>query len=135
MEWIQGITIKVPCSIEELDGMLANDSDLFIEHDKWIRDVLNQPSDMLKNELQAMLASLVLGETQIKLALSGVHLKEPVRMVFVSAPPHGLEPRTLWLTAVSEPSTAPDPPRNTPNCVTITGLFVFQGRGVHRMAC
>jgi hypothetical protein len=59
-------------SIKELNGIFPNDTDLFTEYSRWIRDVLNQPPDLLKNGLQTLLASLVLGETKIKLALSVV---------------------------------------------------------------
>jgi len=65
--------------------VLSNDTDLFTGYSRRIRDTLNQPPDLLKNGLQVLLASLILHQPEIKLALSGVPLKEPVRMVFVSA--------------------------------------------------
>jgi len=37
-------------------------------------------------------------DLDLKLALSGVNLKEPVRVVFFVAPPAGLEPATWSLT-------------------------------------
>jgi site-specific DNA recombinase len=78
-------------SIEELNRILSNDTDQFAEYSRRIHEVLNQPPDLMKNGLQVLLASLILDTTEIKLALSEGPLKEPVRMVFVSAPPDRLE--------------------------------------------
>ena len=72
-------------SIGELKWMLSNDTDLFTEYSRRIHEVLNQPPDLLKNGLQVLLATLILDGAEIKLALSGVPLKEPVRMMFVPA--------------------------------------------------
>lgn len=47
----------------------------------------NQPPDLLKNGLQALLAAFVLNETEIKLAPSGVNHKRPVLMLFVFSSP------------------------------------------------
>jgi hypothetical protein len=43
-------------------------------------------------------AKLLLMDTEMKLALSGVNLKEPVRVTLALAPPDGLEPPTGRLT-------------------------------------
>ena len=54
--------------------------------------------------IKDLIASLVLEETQIKVALSGVNRKGPVSTVSCFAPPVGLEPTTWWLTATRSAS-------------------------------
>ena len=44
---------------------------------------------MQKKGLKELISSLILRETQIKVALSGVNLKEPVSAVFASSPQTG----------------------------------------------
>ena len=89
----------------ELESIRKNGTDLHKGLKSKIRDVLelveNQPEnadkqarERSKAEMRRLFAFLQLHETQIKTALSGVHLKEPVSKVFASSPPLGLEPRT-----------------------------------------
>ncbi len=81
-------------AIRELEYIVQNDGDLFSAYSRRIRKVLEGPAQGLKDGLQGLIASLLLTDTQIKLALSGVPLREPVRLVFASSPPEGLEPPT-----------------------------------------
>lgn len=73
-------------TILELENLIFEDQNLFSEYSGWIQEVLNQPENGIKKGLKDLIASLILQETQIKVALSGVNLKEPVRVVFASAP-------------------------------------------------
>ena len=81
-------------AIRELESIVQDDGDLFTAYGRRIRKVLDGPAEGLKTGLQGLIASLLLADTQIKLALSGVPLKEPVRLLFASSPPEGLEPPT-----------------------------------------
>lgn len=85
----------------ELESFRKNGTDLYKGLKSKIRDVLelveNQPENMDKQtrerskaEMRRLFAFLQLQETQIKTALSGVHLKEPVSKVFAPSPPLGL---------------------------------------------
>jgi hypothetical protein len=47
---------------------------------------MKKPANLQKKGLKKLICSLILQETQIKVALSGVNLKEPVRVVFASSP-------------------------------------------------
>ncbi|UCB45804.1 MAG: hypothetical protein JSV25_16650, partial [Spirochaetota bacterium] len=67
---------------------------LFGEYSSWIHSVMKKPANLQKKGLKELISSLILQETQIKVALSGVNLKEPVSAVFASSPPAGLEPAT-----------------------------------------
>jgi hypothetical protein len=49
--------------------------------------VLDQTGDGLKLGIHELISRLLLMDTEMKLALSGVDLKEPVRVVFAFAPP------------------------------------------------
>ena len=50
---------------------------------------LKKPINLQKKGLKELISSLILQETQIKVALSGFNLKEPVRVVFDSSPLFG----------------------------------------------
>jgi site-specific DNA recombinase len=80
--------------VREMESIVQNDGDLFTSYSRRIRKGLDGPAEGLKDGLQGLIASLLLTDTQIKLALSGVPLREPVRLVFASSPPEGLEPPT-----------------------------------------
>ena len=56
--------------------------------------LLRRIGEGLKLGIQGLISSLLLMDTEMKLALSGITLKEPVRVPFVFAPPDGLEPPT-----------------------------------------
>ena len=104
-------------TIQGLKKLLFNDENLFADYSSRVREVLDlQPTNMedgsirvpenqkmapetLKNAFKDLLASLILEETAVKIALSCVNKKALCSSVFASAPPHGLEPRTWWLTA------------------------------------
>jgi site-specific DNA recombinase len=81
-------------SIRQMESILENESDLFTSYSRWIRKVLDQTGERLKLGIQGIVSRLLLMDTEMKLALSGVSLKEPVRVAFVFAPPAGLEPAT-----------------------------------------
>jgi hypothetical protein len=55
---------------------------------------MKKPANLQKKGLKELISNLILQETQIKVALSGVNLKEPISAVFASSPPAGLEPAT-----------------------------------------
>ena len=78
----------------ELESIVQDDGDLFSAYSWRIRTVLDGPAEGLKAGLQGLIASLLLTDTQIKVALSGVPLREPVRLLFAPSPPEGLEPPT-----------------------------------------
>jgi len=74
-------------SILELENLISKNESLFGEYSNWIHRVMEKPSNLQKDGLKELISSLILQETHIKVALSGVNLKEPVRVVFASSPP------------------------------------------------
>jgi hypothetical protein len=50
---------------------------------------MKKPANLQKKGLKELISNLILQETQIKVALSGVNLKEPISAVFASFPPLG----------------------------------------------
>ena len=86
--------LSVYASISELENLTSENESLFGEYSGWIHGVMKKPANLQKKGLKELISSLILQETQINVALSGVNLKEPVRVVFASAPPAGLEPAT-----------------------------------------
>ncbi|MFW6138460.1 MAG: hypothetical protein ACOC7U_04725, partial [Spirochaetota bacterium] len=86
--------LSVYHTISELENLVSKNESLFGEYSRWIHNVLKKPVNLQKKALKELISSLILRETQIKVALSGVNLKEPVRIVFASSPPAGLEPAT-----------------------------------------
>ena len=70
----------------ELGSILENDADLFTAYSRQIQKVLDGPAEGLKAGLHGLIASLLLMDTEIKLALSGGPLREPVRAVLVPSP-------------------------------------------------
>ena len=87
-------TAFVNHTISELGKLVLEDTALFGEYKNRIKQALNKERNQLKNVLQDLISGLFLEEAQIKTALCSVNHREPVSVVFVSAPPHGLEPRT-----------------------------------------
>jgi DNA invertase Pin-like site-specific DNA recombinase len=81
-------------SIREMESLIENEDDQFTRYSQWIRKVLDQSGEALKLGIQGLISSLLLMDTEMKLALSGVPLREPVRLLLVSSPPAGLEPTT-----------------------------------------
>ncbi|MCX7038121.1 MAG: hypothetical protein NT005_03160 [Spirochaetes bacterium] len=81
-------------STRQMESILENESDLLTSYSRWIRKVLDRSGEALKLGIQGLISSLLLMDTEMKLALSGVPLKEPVRVAFSAAPPAGLEPAT-----------------------------------------
>ena len=73
-------------SISELETLLFEDAGLYGEYRKRIRHTLNEEQNKLKNGLQTLVSGLILEEAHIKTALCGVNHREPVSVVFVSAP-------------------------------------------------
>jgi site-specific DNA recombinase len=81
-------------SVQKMEAVLWNEDDLFSGYSGWIRKVLDRSGEALKLGIQGLISSLLLMDTEMKLALSGVPMKEPVRVSFAFAPPAGLEPAT-----------------------------------------
>jgi site-specific DNA recombinase len=81
-------------SMRQMESVLRNEDDQFTRYSRWIQKVLDQSGEGLKLGIQGLISRLLLMDTEMKLALSGVPLKEPVRVVFALAPPDGLEPPT-----------------------------------------
>ena len=81
-------------TILELENLTSKNESLFGDYSGWIHGVIKKPTNLQKKGLKELISSLILQDTQIKVALSGVNLKEPVRVVFASSPPAGLEPAT-----------------------------------------
>ena len=81
-------------AVRELESTVQNDGDAFSAYSRRIRKVLDMPAEGLKAGLLGLIAGLLLADTEIKVALSGVPLREPVRLLFASSPPEGLEPPT-----------------------------------------
>ncbi len=96
-------------TIQELKTLLLNDENLFTDYSSRVREVLDlQPTNMedgsirlpenqkmapetLKNAFKDLLASLILEERAIKIALSSVNKKALCSSVFAFAPPVRLE--------------------------------------------
>jgi hypothetical protein len=57
----------------------------------------------LKLGIHGLISRLLLMDMEMKLALSGVDLKEPVRVTFVFAPPDRVEPAAGCSTGSSSP--------------------------------
>ncbi len=81
-------------SIRQMESLKENEDDVFTGYSRWIRKVLDRSGEALKLGIQGLISRLLLMDTEMKLALSVVALKEPVRVAFVFAPPAGLEPAT-----------------------------------------
>ena len=77
-----------------MKSLVFEEAGLYEEYRKRIKQPLNKERNQLKSKLQNLISGLILEETQIKMTLCSVNHREPVSIVFVSAPPHGLEPRT-----------------------------------------
>jgi site-specific DNA recombinase len=74
-------------AIRQMESVLKSQEDQFTKYSRWIRKVLDQTGESLKLGIQGLIPSLLLMDTKMKLALSGVNLREPVRVVFSVAPP------------------------------------------------
>jgi hypothetical protein len=72
-----------------MESILRNEDDLLTRYSRWIRKVLDQSGEALKLGIQGLISRLLLMDREMKLALSGVDLKEPVRVTFAFAPPIG----------------------------------------------
>jgi DNA invertase Pin-like site-specific DNA recombinase len=91
---IEGRWALIDQSITDLEGMVSNDKNLFSEYRGRIQEVLDKKVDERKTTLSGLIASLLLQEGGIKIALSSVNQKALRSSVLVSAPPAGLEPAT-----------------------------------------
>jgi site-specific DNA recombinase len=81
-------------AIRQMESILKSQEDQFTRYSRWIRKVLDRSGEALKLGIQGLISRLLLMDSEMKLALSGVNLKEPVRVAFAFAPPAGLEPAT-----------------------------------------
>jgi site-specific DNA recombinase len=81
-------------AIRQTESILKSQEDQFTKYSRWIRKVLDQTGDGLKPGIHGLVSRLLLMDSEMKLALSGANLKEPVRVAFAFAPPAGLEPAT-----------------------------------------
>ena len=81
-------------SIAEIESLVSKDKSLFSEYRGRIQGVLKKSKDEKKPALAALIASLLLQEGGIKIALSSVNQKALRSTAFVFAPPAGLEPAT-----------------------------------------
>jgi hypothetical protein len=71
----------------ELETLVAEDRDLCSDYRRRIQEVLNGGEDRVKSNLAALVSSLVLEETSIRIALAGVNRTGLRSRVFVLAPP------------------------------------------------
>jgi hypothetical protein len=81
--------LSVYAAILELENLTSKNESLFDEYRSWIHSVMKKPANLQKKRLKELISSLILQETQIKVALSGVNLKEPISAVFASSPRSG----------------------------------------------
>ena len=77
---------KLQIPMTGFDCARSNNVDVFKEYSSWIRKVLNQSENRLKNGLKSLISSLILHEMSIKIVLSGVNRKALYSSVFASAP-------------------------------------------------
>jgi hypothetical protein len=77
--------LSVYASILELENLMSKNESLFGDYSGWIHGVMKKPANLQKKGLKELISSLILREMQIKMALSGVNLKEPVCVVFASS--------------------------------------------------
>ena len=87
-------TVFVNHQISELEELVPDDAGLYQDYRKQIREMLDGSGDRRKQDLQYLISGLVIEGTAITIALAGVNRTGLGSCVFVSAPPHGLEPRT-----------------------------------------
>ena len=78
--------LYIEYEIEELQKLFADGKDLFKDYSKEIKATINNDSARLKERLKNLISFIRLGNSEIKLALSGVNLKEPVSAVSGLAP-------------------------------------------------
>ena len=81
-------------AIRHTDTILKSQEDQFTRYSRWIRKVLDRNGDGRKLGIPGLISRLLLMNSEMKLALSGVDLKEPVRVAFAFAPPAGLALRS-----------------------------------------
>jgi site-specific DNA recombinase len=81
-------------SITDLEGLVSPCKSPFSEYQSRIQEALKKPEDEKKPAFAALIASLLLQEEGIKIALSGMNQKALRSSVLVFAPPAGLEPAT-----------------------------------------
>jgi site-specific DNA recombinase len=81
-------------SIEDLEALVSKDKSLFSEYRGRIQAVLKNPETEKKPAIAGLVASLLLQEGGIKIALSSMNQKALRSSVLVFAPPAGLEPAT-----------------------------------------
>jgi site-specific DNA recombinase len=85
----EGLRVLVAQSIAELESLDSKDRSLFSEYRGRIQEVLNKQETEKKPALADLVASLLLQEGGIKIALSGVNQKALRSSVLVFAPPIG----------------------------------------------
>ena len=90
----EGRRALVDRSIEELEGLVSKDRSLFSEYRGRIQTMLKKTEAEQKAAFADLVASLLLQEGGIKIALSSVGQRAPRSSVLVFAPPAGLEPAT-----------------------------------------
>jgi DNA invertase Pin-like site-specific DNA recombinase len=81
-------------AIRQMESILKTQEDQFARYSRWIRKVLDQTGEGLKLGIHGLISRLLLMDSEMKLALSGVNLKEPVRVAFAFAPPNQPEANT-----------------------------------------
>jgi len=74
---------KMPTSVQRRAKTMIHDTHQNRQYPR------RAPRKRQKNDLPGLIASLTLEETKMKLALSGVNRKEPVRQMLAPAPPIG----------------------------------------------
>jgi hypothetical protein len=82
----------------ELESLVAQDRDLFADYRRRIRDVLRKEDEELKDSLAALVSSLLLEETSIKIALVSINRTGLRSSVLLSSPRSGVELPIGWLT-------------------------------------
>ena len=90
----EGRQALVAQSIADLESLVSKDRSLFSEYRDHIQEVLKKTEAEQKAALAGLIASFLLQEGGIKIALSSVNQKALRSSVLVFAPPAGLEPAT-----------------------------------------
>jgi len=70
----------------DLENLISKNEILFSDYKSWMHGVMKKPANLQKKGLKELISSLILQETQIKVALSGGNMKGPVSAVFASSP-------------------------------------------------
>ena len=82
-------TALVNHTISEIESIIAEDGDLYADYRKRIQEALVSAESGQKMVPQGLIASLLLQEGGVKIALSSITRKAPCSSVFVPSPPIG----------------------------------------------